>query len=203
MGDRKVRDTSTKEEATIVMIDAALGGNSGDAIERQEARGQQDFVNSTQLPVKGSNDEAFTKMGIRFGVAVEGELFRHADLPECWSKQPTEHSMWSKLVDRNGNERAEIFYKAAFYDRRAHMRACRRFSVRHDYEYENKNEGELRICVFDMWGGKETVVFTAEDSFTKREERWEKDDGLTNQCKAWLVENYPEWEDASACWDKE
>ena len=29
--------------------------------------------------------------------------------------------MWSSVVDELGRERAAVFYKAAFYDRRAHM----------------------------------------------------------------------------------
>jgi hypothetical protein len=46
-------------------------------------------------------------------------LFRRVRLPEGWGFRYTDHSMWTDLVDDNGKKRAGIFYKAAFYDRRA------------------------------------------------------------------------------------
>jgi hypothetical protein len=49
-------------------------------------------------------------------------IFCLAELPKGWKKRPTEHSMWSELVDENNVVKAEIFYKAAFYDRSAFMR---------------------------------------------------------------------------------
>jgi len=203
MPDRKVRDTSTKEEAAMTMADAAVMGTNR-AIEAQEAHGQSDFVNSTQLPVRGSDDEAFAKMGIIFAVAVEGELFRHADLPAGWSKKPTDHSMWSHLVDNNGNVRASIFYKAAFYDRDAFMRPDRRFKVGNDYDYAEEHPGKYRICVFDVWGGKETVRFQVDVSCADKS-KWyrEKEPEARAKCESWLAENYPEWEDASAHWEAE
>jgi hypothetical protein len=43
-------------------------------------------------------------------------------LPPGWKVVPTDHSMWSDLVDAKGEKRASIFYKAAFYDRDAFIR---------------------------------------------------------------------------------
>jgi hypothetical protein len=204
MEDRKVRDTSTKGEAMLTLANSMITGSSK-AIEDQEARGQADFVNSTQLPVRGSEDEAFTKMGIRFAIAVEGELFRHADLPEGWSKKPTDHSMWSHLVDDKGNVRASIFYKAAFYDRDAFMRPCGRFVATSDYDYEEAHPNTVRVCVFDKWGGAEPgkVRFHADADVKDRSERYKKQDALRAQCEEWLSQHYPEWQNASAYWDAE
>ena len=61
-----------------------------------------------------------------FGDVVEGDdLFRAVTLPKGWSKAATDHAMWSGVVDGRGVERVEVFYKAAFYDRAAHMRLAR------------------------------------------------------------------------------
>src|SRR6185436_8068032 len=45
-------------------------------------------------------------------------------------KIATDHSMYTDLVDDKGRVRASIFYKAAFYDRKADISFKRRFSIR-------------------------------------------------------------------------
>ena len=60
--------------------------------------------------------------GIVFlGPVPNDALFQYVTLPEGWHKQPTEHSMWSHLLDDKDRKRASIFYKAAFYDRSAQL----------------------------------------------------------------------------------
>ena len=99
----------------------ARGGTEG-VIEEQEARGQTSFVNSETLPtdIRGGDVTVLEAAGVVFGDLVDGDpIFRHVTLPDGWEKVATDHSMWSKLVDADGVERASIFYKAAFYDRSA------------------------------------------------------------------------------------
>ena len=94
-------------------------------IEAMEKRGQAEIVASEVLPVRclGCTDEEFTALGFTFGDVVAGDpLFRAATLPTGWKRAPTDHDMWSKIVDERGLRRVAIFYKAAFYDRAAHMR---------------------------------------------------------------------------------
>lgn len=113
---------TTKEEAHHGWL---MGGNPG-AIEAQEKRGQSQLVSSDVLPAKCDATSLATleAAGVVFGEPVEGDpLFRHAILPAGWKKVATDHDMWSDLVDAAGVVRAEIFYKAAFYDRSAFMRA--------------------------------------------------------------------------------
>ena len=116
--------TNTKTQGGLPMLlDAMSADTTEGQIEAQEARGQREFVESTQLPIEGSNDLAILELGIEFGEPTLGdELFCEARLPEGWAKRATEHSMWSELVDEAGKVRAKIFYKAAFYDRRAFIR---------------------------------------------------------------------------------
>lgn len=106
----------------------ALGGPGfplgSAAIPAMESAGQRQLVESTQLPVNGSDDPKILAMGITFGDISPGDdLFREATLPEGWKKEGSDHAMWSYIVDETGERRVAIFYKAAFYDRDAFMHA--------------------------------------------------------------------------------
>lgn len=95
-------------------------------IEASERRGQEQLLQSTVLPTEGSDGEEFAALGFKFGPKVEGdELFREATLPDGWKKEGSDHDMWSYIVDERGIHRVSVFYKAAFYDRRAFMRTTR------------------------------------------------------------------------------
>ena len=101
-----------------------LGGKP-QAILQQEAAGQGELVQGTQLPVEIDGIRGLSEAGplvdagVMFGSICEDELFREATLPPGWKKVATDHSMWTDLVDEGGQVRASIFYKAAFYDRGA------------------------------------------------------------------------------------
>lgn len=122
--DDQSKRAPRKEDGLDLLARAMATGSSSDAILGQEAAGQQSFVKSTTLPAEIRGKEILEAAGVKFLGPVEGDdLFQYVELPEGWKKEPTDHSMWSKLVDEQGRERASIFYKAAFYDRRAHASA--------------------------------------------------------------------------------
>ena len=121
---RKPTKTDDFASGLGVMIDALGQSNPSAAIERQEARGQQSFVASETLPTDMSPEDkqALDAAGVEFlGVVEDDPIFQYAKLPEGWEKRRTDHSMWSDLVDSDGEVVARIFYKAAFYDRSAHL----------------------------------------------------------------------------------
>lgn len=105
-----------------------LFGGNPNAIEQQEANGQLELIESSQLPRKsmpyGSDTkEEYAKRGIEIISETEGDdLFFDVKLPKGWELKSTEHSMWNNLVDEKGNIIASIFYKAAFYDRSSFIR---------------------------------------------------------------------------------
>ena len=41
-------------------------------------------------------------------------------MPQGWTRRATDHDMHSEILDEAGKIRISVFYKAAFYDRRAH-----------------------------------------------------------------------------------
>lgn len=92
-------------------------------IEEQEANGQREMVNSDVIPAGGYADADLIALGFTLGDPVEGDpLFRRATLPDGWRREGTDHAMHSSILDTLGRKRCGIFYKAAFYDRRADLR---------------------------------------------------------------------------------
>ena len=117
-----IRNTKNKLDMMMLLAGAMGAGGVSGAIMEQEAQGQRELVNSTQLPAKVNSGDrkALEKAGVVFGEkSPDDDLFVEATLPEGWQKRRTDHSMWSELVDEKGVVRATIFYKAAFYDRDA------------------------------------------------------------------------------------
>jgi hypothetical protein len=97
-----------------------------DAVLAQEKIGQLELANSSQLPISGLLGERvrWEALGVKIldEVPSDDPLFCHVELPAGWRKVPRDHDYWTDLVDADGTVRAEIFYKAAFYDRRANVR---------------------------------------------------------------------------------
>ena len=100
-----------------VFLEALATGGTR-AIEHQEKRGQAALVASQNFPldIRGASREQLEAIGFVFGEKVDN-LFQQVKLPAGWKVEPTDHSMWSSIIDSDGNERGSIFYKAAFYDR--------------------------------------------------------------------------------------
>jgi hypothetical protein len=188
-----------KDNPLILLAEAIADGTSK-MIENQEAQGQVSFVSSTTLPTDMPDDarEILEKAGVIFGDVVEGDpMFQHVELPEGWQKVKTDHSMWSDLVDDKGRKRAGIFYKAAFYDRSAHLSLLRRYSYNHDYERRD-TEGIYVELITDCG---ETIHETEPLTKSGGENSYQTRDKSTALAIAWLDEHYPDWQDAGAYWD--
>jgi hypothetical protein len=100
------------------LLEAMVFGTE-QAILRSEAEGQRQLVASDVLPTAAPWDELIA-LGFTRGAEVAGDpMFTHCTLPTGWRKQGTDHSMHSVVLDERGIERVSVFYKAAFYDRRA------------------------------------------------------------------------------------
>jgi hypothetical protein len=103
-----------------------MGGNPR-AIEDQELQGQRHLCSNRdimQLPVEangiGDAHSEYKKMGIEVIKNSAGDnLFYDVKIPKGWTLEASDHAMWSYLKDETGKERAQVFYKAAFYDRKA------------------------------------------------------------------------------------
>lgn len=190
---------NTKKEPNI---DWLFGGNPS-AIEAQEAQGQKELVESTQLPKKCNSpnrinaSEQYHKMGIKTFTSSKGDdLFIGVKLPNGWAKKATGHSMWNNLIDDKGRVRATFFYKAAFYDRDAFINfQCR-------YQHQSRHYGqEYTYCAVDTVNDK--VLFESpklnshniDDNYFKNQEEY------SNSVYDYLNNNYPDYKDINAYWD--
>lgn len=176
---------------------------SSNAIKGMEAAGQAELVatGGASLPVNGSGNPCFAKMGIVFGETLDG-VFREATLPSGWKIVPTEHSMWSDLVDAKGRKRAGIFYKAAFYDRRAEIRPKTRYACETEYQGDFGKVGESHRC-FVMDGATGAEVFSTKTlrRETEGDRTFIKTEDLRTEATEWLKNTYPAHEDPAAYWD--
>lgn len=152
----------------LLFLAASLGpGGVDQAIAEQERAGQQQLVHSDRLPVDtGGTDEAFLALGFTFGPADAADpMFRPAALPAGWERQASDHDMWSHLVDGLGRKRVAVFYKAAAYDRSAHMRVV---SV-YEYVAECVHDG-TPVVADAVWATPGAVVAAARSQIARAEE---------------------------------
>ncbi len=188
------------EPVELVALESMLMGSA--AIENQEKRGQSKLSRASMLPVTilSGTREQFEAMGIRFHDTEADEVFVPVDLPEGWAVVPTSHSMWSKLCDEKGRERAAIFYKAAFYDRSAHMALKCRY--RATYQPVGGWEGHEYGDGTPMEG----VVMDGDEIIWRGPPQSKGDDynwsvAASADASSWLDEHRPEWCDPLAYWD--
>lgn len=186
------------------LVNAAIAATPG-GIERQEAEGQRSLTNGARLPKECAycTREQLEQMGIRFGEDAD-DLFVNVELPVGWSVKPTDHSMWSDLVDAHGYKRAAIFYKAAFYDRDAHISLNSRYSAtiepangyEQDYDYQTTDwVGLIRDHATNA------VLWRSDARSPQGGKPWETRDQLSKESESKLAEMFPSYRDPLAYWD--
>jgi len=224
-----------QERCAVESLMYALAGeHPSQAIYDAEARGQAEMVKSESLPVQTNfcTDADLEAMGIELGQPFEEDpIFRPAVLPDGWVRKATDHSMWSEVLDARGRKRLSIFYKAAFYDRSAHIGAEKRFNVLNggsfrsrqpDYDRDNDarygdEPGDRDYVVTDFGHGDVPVELfrvkvpdapdtpLSRDDSPEREAEWRdfwKAEGDAGKAaEAWLDERYPDWRQPAAYWD--
>jgi hypothetical protein len=161
-------------------------------IEAQEAQGQQELVNSTQVPkeILHSTKEPFEKIGFIFGEEAD-DIFVNCKLPEGWTRKGTDHNMWSEICDEKERVRVNVFYKAAFYDRKAHMSLKDFITVDRNREDNWEGKGEDYLFIGTVKAGGDVVFETGPIEY----------DEAYNKAKSWAKENYPDYEDPTKYWD--
>lgn len=189
-----------REDGMDLLMRAMLTGSPSEGILSQESDGQKSFVNSETLPtdMQGDAKAVLEAAGVKFlGVIEDDPMFQYVELPDGWKKVATGHSMWSDLVDDKGRKRAGIFYKAAFYDRSAHIGVNRRYGINIDY-----NHLDVENVAVAMVTDGEAAIFTTDSiGFEEDKARYDAQNKACALAVAWLNEHYPNWEDASAYWD--
>lgn len=156
---------TARQDPLLTFAEALL--NPDTFITDQESQGQVELVNSTSLPTEMGDRTAYEAVGFVFGDPIPGdELFTAATLPAGWKKESTDHALWSSVVDQLGRKRVLVFYKAAFYDRKAHM------SLSTVYSYANDCLENGRTPVLDdAWSTRETYTEALDAIAEQHDER--------------------------------
>ena len=182
-------------------------------IQAQKRAGQIAFVANETLPIKCNGmRKQIESLGIEYGEPVD-DLFVSVKLPDGWQKVAADHSMYSDLVDAKGRKRASIFYKAAFYDRRADMSLVRRYTYGYEpvggYTEDGSSQSSSVYGYVKDLATDEVIWCTAQalerpDDSAPREEHlafYDAKDALVASAKDWLNDQFPDWEDPLAYWD--
>lgn len=127
-------------------------------------------------------------LGFVFGEALD-DVFMTATFPEGWTREATDHSMWSRISDAQGRVRVDVFYKAAFYDRNADATLRCRFTTGFYYDEQSQQSPAGGVILDDE---KEVLRFpNHEDGF-----------GGSKAADAALAELRPKYRDPLAYWDE-
>ncbi len=188
-------------------------------IEAQEQEGQESLLDGKLLPTEHLLDEGkavLERAGVLFGKPRD-KLFTEVILPPGWHIAVQERPYYTQLIDAHGRARARIFYKAAFYDRRARITVLTRYSFR----IESAGDSDpVYGCVTDggcpIWrtgpfhDSSEFLRYFADPTYAMSLMDAERSRIITqgsahrqaeDACKVYLDETYPNWRVVSAYWD--
>lgn len=170
---------------------SAIASQKG-GIETQEKQGQLSLVNAARLPKRMTPAQSvYEQIGIKF-IDYADKLFWNVEMPKGWKIVPTNHSMWSDIVDEQGRKRGGMFYKAAFYDEDANMF----LNVRYNYNaYQEAGTGFYKTVITDA--GKPI------HEIGKRKDREnDKCDEHVDKANEYLDKHFPDWKNIVAYWDQ-
>lgn len=213
----KIGSDGLPQGASEVFWESLITGDVSGAIMNQEKRGQRALVASGgQLPRTGFDRAMLETLGFKIGDEID-DLFIAVTLPAGWAMKPTSHSMHSDVVDEQGRERIHIFYKAAFYDRRAHMSFCRRYScgvepVTGFGEGYSREADEIAVVKDQgvvIWRSETPIPSTdvyfhagVNRTDDERKKYFQALNALQEMAKAKIAEMFPDWQNPLAYWDQ-
>lgn len=175
---------------------------------------QKRMAYSNRFPIKmREGRQIYESLGFRFGENID-KLFVEAELPEGWKIKPTDHYMWSELLDNQDRVRGMIFYKPDFWDQDAFVDLCPRYhaEVKRDYdwydahkhEYEDRGEGYADMNHTAIVRDHDGTILWTSGPVTPRalDQDWRDfDDLLGMLARSELTKMHPDWQDPTAYWD--
>jgi len=214
------KPTNTSKLPAEALLAVALGSVDGpsSAIEHMEAEGQRQFVGSDSIPaeilqpygVEVDVEAELQKLGFELGEVFPSDpLFRGCSLPPGWKRAGTDHSMHSDILDEYGRPRIGVFYKAAFYDRRASMSFLHCLRRQTDYKLAEETGGKTwreYVEAQTKEGPKilfEVVKETPDATGWLCDENRAARDEAAKKTEAFLTQNFPEHDNPFAYWDKD
>ena len=173
-------------------------------VENMEREGHEKAIRQGLMPKEMCPaKEEWEKIGFVFK-EIDDDLMYSVTLPEGWSRRMTDHDMHSEIVDANGLVRGTMFYKASFYDRKANMVLLPRYKI--TYKHDDLDDNSYVTTIY--FGNENEMLYVAgevlerydasvEEFYVAQEERRR----LEEACKAYALENYPDYDSEFAYWD--
>jgi hypothetical protein len=138
-------------------------------------------------------------------------LFTPCEMPDGWKQSVSDDDNRSLVLqDENGGHRAEIFYKAAFYDRYATLSINARyqasfFPANGSWRGYKREDGYVAVVIDKAKGSKE--IYRSKEVF-KDPLEWPRIgpsglDAAKNAAVLWLDENRIGWKSYFSYWDNE
>lgn len=194
---------SNREDLDALEMFLRTMSGESNVLEHMEKEGQQRAVNNTMVAKKMfPSKKKWEELGFTFTDIPGDNLLCNATLPEGWKLEATDHSMWNSFIDEQGRERGSMFYKAAFYDRDAHMQLYNRYKVIKDYLDDH-------VTTEVYFGNPEEKLFVAgqiHKDYSSQESidaYFDELERLQNLAECFANLNYPNWRDETAYWDDE
>ena len=178
-------------------MSALIRGIKGEdnIVENMEKEGQQHVISNTMMARKmWPSKEHFEQLGFIFEDIPGDDVLCYATLPDGWSMKETDNAMCTNIIDENRVIRGSLIYKAAVYDRRAHMYLKCHYMVCSRYADEDHLIDEI------YFGNEKEILFVAGQTPIDAYDDIEK---LKALAKQYAYENYPDWENVHAYWDKD
>lgn len=174
-------------------------------IKAQERAGQIASAHNETLP-KQCPRQLLETLGFKFG-ADQDDLFVKVAFPNGWKKRAADHALYTDLLDDKDRKRGQIFYKAAFYDRRADMHLTRRYSTNTYWVCDESGTSvpygkhtHMRVAAMDLGTVLQFFGEIRRDGAYSREQ-YDLTERLGNEADAWLRSIYPQLNDVMAYWD--
>lgn len=172
--------------------------------------------------ISDEDRRALVVMGVVF--SEEAKTFAYEDLrdeanapfllkvslPFGWTKcRIGDTSYWWGIFDSKGRKRAEMFYKAASYDRRTQVNVFGRYGVvgnslgkdRYSHSVRDGVTGKVVFvsAAYFLPSSGETPIVIVGSSNRQEVDRLAK--ASVRECEAWLDTNFSKWRDKAAYWD--
>jgi hypothetical protein len=137
--------------------------------------------------------ETAETFGFTFGEDAD-DIFVNVIAPDGWSIRPSDHSMHSDILDNLGRVRGGIFYKAAYYDRRANGHWSARYRIEADYTAD-----------YDVTAYRAVDTATGETLFSEAvptgdSDKYVRRDIAEGAARAKLAEMFPDHRNVTAYW---
>lgn len=153
-----------------------------------------------KLPVNGSSNQDFLKLGFEFATFEEGDKYRDAKLPLGWTIIESTRERWHDIIDDRKSHRASVFK----YGKKPYMHLERRFTT--------SIEGREFDVLFSAWDNDQEIDQPAVLVFRKRmimpqrgrfkaAYNQKMEEFRENRfCESWLDKHLPKWQDYDAYW---